>query len=232
MNILALDTASEVLSVALFKGDENWHYEIDAGTRHSELLMSCVDAVMASAGLRPRDLGAVACMKGPGSFTGLRIGFSTAKGMALALGIPLVSFPTLDCMAYHFSIWPGLVLPVMDAKKGRFFAALYRAGERVGDYLDAGPEFIARRIEAVSESSPPLVLTGPGGDMLLPRLACYFPPERLFLDPSRRKGRGVELLEIAKKSRILDNCVDCINESDSGPLYLRQSDAELSRLGL
>ena len=161
MNILALDTADGVLSVALSTEAGFWYLEADAGSRHSELMMEAVDALCRLAGLCPKDINLAACMKGPGSFTGLRIGFSAAKGLCVALGIPLVAVPTLDCLSFSLSAWPGMVIPVLDAKKGCFFTALYRGGKRLTDYMDISPEDLAKEIEKVKISSlESLILTG------------------------------------------------------------------------
>jgi tRNA threonylcarbamoyladenosine biosynthesis protein TsaB len=151
-SILALDTATPVLSAALVTGERHWYREAGAGLSHSELLFDLVEGLFKEAGQGPEDLGTVACMKGPGSFTGLRIGFSAAKGMALALGIPLIACPTLDCIAYPWSPWPGLILPVLDAKRGCFFTALYAAGgRRISAEMDADMETIARYIRSSPE---------------------------------------------------------------------------------
>jgi tRNA threonylcarbamoyladenosine biosynthesis protein TsaB len=231
--ILALDTATAILSAALTAGDRYWHREADAGLTHSELLLDLVDTLVREAALQPKDLEAVACMKGPGSFTGLRIGFSAAKGMALALGIPLIACPTLDCAAYPWSPWPGLVIPVLDAKKQRFFTALYAGGKRVSEEMDAGPRAIGERIAAYSRDLPgttPVLVTGPEAPLFLSRLeeetkAGREDPliSRLCLDPLYRKGRGLELAAVAKERWIMNN-----KKSDvlSGPEYLRKSDAE------
>ena len=222
MNILAMDSSDQVLSVALATGSDAWYAEVDAGQRHSELLMECADGLCRMAGIKPHDLNLAACMKGPGSFTGLRIAYSSAKGLALALGIPLVSVPTLDCLAYHLPIWPGIVLPAIDAKKSRFFAALYREGKRLTDYMDASAETLANEI-AKFRLSPqePIALTGSGAALLFPRLAPI--PLECSIDPEFRRGRAKELLKISK-SIMLDK-PDDIN---SGPLYIRKSDAELN----
>ena len=225
MNILALDTSDQVLSVALEttgKPNDYYYTEIDAGTRHSELLMGAIDELFKKAALKPAALGLVACMKGPGSFTGLRIGFSTAKGLAQALKIPLVSVPTLDCLAYSLSALPGFVLPAMDAKKGCFFAALYRGGQRITDYLDASPETLAEELTKAGFSpSERLKLTGCGAELLFSRLAEFLPADCIDIDPQARRGRARELLEIAKNGTISSDGVN------SGPIYLRKSDAEL-----
>jgi tRNA threonylcarbamoyladenosine biosynthesis protein TsaB len=160
-------------------------------------------------------------MEGPGSFTGLRIGFAAAKGIALALGIPVIAVPTLDCMAHSLSFWPGLVLPSMDAKKNAFFAALYRQGEKISPYMDSTPEELAAALapflEKEGESS--LLLTGPGALLLFASLSPRFPQIRT--DPQYRRTHAGELLNLAPKRSILDH-------TGSGPLYIRKSDAELN----
>ena len=224
MNILALDTAAQVLSAALATETGISYTAIDAGRRHSELLMDSVDMLCKIAGIKPEDIDLIACMKGPGSFTGLRIGFSAAKGMALALKKPLAAIPTLDCLAYPFSIWPGIVVPAMDAKKDCFFAALYRDGQLLTDYMDASPQALAKEI-TLTRLSPDerIVLTGCGADLLYSRLEAYIPLTHIRVDPVSKRGGARELIEIAK-SIILSNSIDDIY---SGPVYLRKSDAEL-----
>ena len=225
MNILAIDSACELLSVALAVGNGIFYTEIDAGLHHSELLMECADTLCKTAGIAPSDLSLVACMKGPGSFTGLRIGYSAAKGIAMALGIPLRAVPTMDCLAYNLSIWPGMALPAIDAKRGCFFAALYRGGKELAACMDASPQAIAGKIaEARLSQAEPVVLTGPGAELLFPRLTEYIPREYIRVDPDCRKGRGRELLEITKRG--ISKETDDIN---SGPVYLRRSDAEEKR---
>jgi tRNA threonylcarbamoyladenosine biosynthesis protein TsaB len=203
----------------------SYYLEIDAGQKHSEILMDGIDELMQRAGLSPEDLEGVVCMEGPGSFTGLRIGFAAAKGLALALGIPMGAVPTLDCMAAPLSPWPGIVLPAMDAKKHAFFTALYREGERISDYMDIDVSSVAAKInEACGKGQKiPLLLTGPDADILKKEL-CPMTEVRICLDPGYRRGRGRELLEIAQKCLIIKKEGEFVF---GGPLYLRKSDAEL-----
>jgi len=239
LNILALDTAGPVLSVALetqadaADGESSnfWYTEVDAGRRHSEFLMACADWLCKSAGIKPENLDIVACMQGPGSFTGLRIGFSAAKGIALALGIPLVAISTLDCMAAPLSFWPGITLPAMDAKKGCFFTALYRQGQRLTTDMDAPPESIAAEIAKIQNSTiegtiESIVLTGCGAHMLFSRLAGLLPQTSLCVSPDFKKGRSGGLLKIAKYN-ILHKDKTKLDRIYTGPVYLRKSDAEL-----
>jgi tRNA threonylcarbamoyladenosine biosynthesis protein TsaB len=229
MNILALDTSDSVISAALSSGGGTVHIEVDSGSRHSELLMELIDRLFKTASIKQEDLELVACMEGPGSFTGLRIGFATAKGLSLALGIPFAAVPTLDCIAYNLSVWPGIVLAVMDAKKGCFFAAFYRHGKPVSGCLDAPPAVILEELAALRLSpDEPLVLTGPGTPLLLEKLENLEGFNKnsslFFRDPAFRRGKALELLEIIHQYGIIKKA-----EIYSGPLYLRKSDAELNR---
>ena len=224
MNILAIDSSDEVLSTALETEAGVWYCEIDAGPRHSELLMECIDGLFNTAGLTPSGLNAVACTKGPGSFTGLRIGYSAAKGLCLALGIPLAAVPTLDCLAYPLSMWPGLVLPAIDAKKGCFFTAFYRDGKQISDYLDAKPLAIAEMAEKNAlGSDKSIVITGSGTEKLHQCLTAFADFRIPMIPLFPRRGAAKDLLEIAKSSILKGK-----NDINSGPDYIRKSDAELN----
>lgn len=238
MNIIAFDTAADILSVALEAGEEHWYLETGGPLRHSELLMDMAEKLLSSAGIEPSALHLAVCMKGPGSFTGLRIGYAAAKGLALALSIPLAAIPTLDCMAAPHRFWPGLVLPLMDAKKSRFFAALYHKGRRLSPYTDATPAEIAAMIDKAGsdedEGGVPaceaetVLLTGGAADAALAVLADLLPSRRFLLDSQREEGRARELLEAAKN---LDPALYSTEELFSGPMYIRKSDAELNLEG-
>ena len=225
MNILAVDTATELLSAALLTKNGSWYIEINAGTRHSELLMDSVESLFKLASIAPSDLNLIACMKGPGSFTGLRIGFSTAKGLSMALGIPLLSIPTLDCMAHSVSFLPGLIIPLIDAKKNCFFSALYRKNTRLTDYYDINIEDLLCKIEKERLSKEePIILTGTGAKIFLSRLPPEYDKKNLITSPESSRGRAWELLEMVKSTRI-----DSVEGNDNNPIYLRKSDAELNK---
>jgi tRNA threonylcarbamoyladenosine biosynthesis protein TsaB len=213
VNILAIDTATDALSIALGSGGaELWSLEADIGLRHSELVLPLIDTVLKTAGITPQDLSMVACMQGPGSFTGVRIGFSTAKGISLALNIPLAAVPTLDCMAYSWKLSPGIVIPVIDAKRRRYFTALYRHGLRISAYRDSSAADLAGLIPPYE----PILLTGPAADMVAQE---WGNPLGLSVSPYARGGNARAL-------------VDCVRDGygimgkELQPLYIRKSDAE------
>jgi len=231
MNLLAIDTATEKLSIALAAdkdtGHQNvWLFEAEAGLRHSELAMETIDMLFKKAALKPEDLSGIVCMGGPGSFTGLRIGFSLAKGLALALSCGFAAIPTLDCMARPLSSWKGLVMPVLDAKQSSFFCALYRDGKKICADMDAGPEAINAAI-ASAASAEALLLFGPGADLLYGKLTQLpqnplAPPDAvdIVLGKGLRWGNAQTLLEIALETDIFANSV---SDFSAGPEYIRKS---------
>jgi len=223
VNLLAVDTATEKLSIALAAGNDAWLFEADAGLRHSELVMEAIDMLCKKAALGPEDLTGIVCMGGPGSFTGLRIGFSLAKGLALALGCPFASIPTLDCMARPLSSLKGLVMPVLDAKKSSFFCALYRDGKKISADMDAGPSTIAAAIaSACAGQEKQALLFGPGSGLLYERLTQL--PQSPLADIDLLAGKGLRwgnaqtLLEIARETDIFAN-----PDFSAGPEYIRSS---------
>ena len=246
MNVLAIDTATERFSVALgAERDgkaETWLFEADAGMRHSELAVDCLDLLLLKAGLKAADVGGVVCTGGPGSFTGLRIGFSLAKGLALSLGIPFALVPTLDCLARPFSSWPGIAVPVLDAKKSAFFCALYREGRRAGPDMDAAPGEIALALAeclaAPPEGGPPerVLLFGPGAERLygslklLPKDAPGAAGARaaIRLEKGARPGNAETLLEIARETGLFEKGRASAENLFAGPRYIRESDAEIN----
>ncbi|GHV85085.1 tRNA (adenosine(37)-N6)-threonylcarbamoyltransferase complex dimerization subunit type 1 TsaB [Spirochaetia bacterium] len=228
MNIIAFDTAADSCSLALSadrtdgakgSGEGRFYLEL-AETKHSECIMDGANTLLNMAGLDKTKLEGVSCMEGPGSFTGLRIGFAAAKGISLALGIPILPIPTLDCMAYSLSFWPGIVLPVLDAKKASFFTAFYKAGKLTGSYMDIGLEQLIAALKAAD--CPALLVTGPAAPLVFPRLLEVFPG--VCIDPAHGRGHAAELLNLSMERGILTTGAG----SAASPRYLRKSDAELN----
>jgi tRNA threonylcarbamoyladenosine biosynthesis protein TsaB len=224
LNILAIDTAGEPLSIGISTEKGVFSFDADAGKSHSELLFDAVDALAKLARIEREEIDLFACMKGPGSFTGLRIGFAAVKGMALAFGKPFISVPTLDCMAHPFARFPGLCAPVLDAKQRRFFCALYIRRQRLTGYLDCAVEELAGHIaagmdEAASSAPRTVMLTGNGADLVQESLRGLL-PDTVFLTDVPRAGRVAALLQCVKESDILNNRED---EWSSAPLYIRKS---------
>lgn len=139
ITILQIETSTKYCSVAVSKNGETINLKIAAGQNlHAGSLTLFIDEVMAQSGMQYADLDAVAVSKGPGSYTGLRIGVSTAKGLCYALDKPLIAVDTLQMMAHGFlQTYPehnDLVCPMIDARRLEVYTALYSP---MGDELES-----------------------------------------------------------------------------------------------
>ncbi len=126
MLILGIETSTKTGSVAIVSDDAVIaQYSLNIEVTHSERLMSTVDRVLKDTGMAIAGLDGFAVAVGPGSFTGLRIGLSTAKGLALATGKPVAAVPTLQALAWNLPYASCPVCPMLDARKNEVYAALY-----------------------------------------------------------------------------------------------------------
>lgn len=135
MKILALDSSGLVASVALIE-DQTLiaEYTINHKKTHSQTLIPMLDEVKRMVELDLATIDGIAVAAGPGSFTGLRIGAATAKGLGLALGKPIVPVPTIDGLAYNMYGTADVVCPIMDARRGQVYTGLYEFVFENGTY--------------------------------------------------------------------------------------------------
>lgn len=132
MNLLAIETSTEACSVALIHGDEVIARSELAPRRHAELVLPMADALLAEAGLGRHALDVIAVGRGPGAFTGVRLGISLAQGMALALDVPVVTVSSLAALALEAPEDDATILAVIDARMGEIYAASYRRDDNGG----------------------------------------------------------------------------------------------------
>jgi tRNA threonylcarbamoyladenosine biosynthesis protein TsaB len=129
MRILALETATSACTVAVVDGSNVLaEVTLQVPRAHSTRLMPLVAQMIEDSGIPKAELDGIAVGIGPGSFTGLRIGLATAKGLAFALNKPCAGVSTLKALAYGTGAQLGLVVPMLDAKRGEVFTAVYAAG--------------------------------------------------------------------------------------------------------
>lgn len=230
MLILAIDTSTMTGGVALLRdGALVGENILKVSAAHSERLMPAVESLLASSGCTPRDIDAVCCGVGPGSFTGVRIGVSASKGMAYALRIPIVGVPTLDALAVARSVGePVKVWSLIDARHGRFYSACFRsAGEvnvqRLNDYAIRTVDDLA----VTGDVDGRLLLVGDGAaryrDDIMAALGprAWIPPEPLtLLRPVQVGLLGAAMLESGVRHDV----------ASLAPFYLRPSEPEL-RMG-
>ncbi len=214
VNILAFDTTSKLLSIALQTEHGLFEHFIAEGFKHSENLALEIKNIVQTARIGMKDIDLIVCPEGPGSFTGLRIGLSTAKGISYALNKPYVTVPTLDMMAYGKEYFEGIVLPVLDARKKRFYAALYKKGKRISDFLDASQETLSLLLSEISG----VLVTGADADVFYIASGKQYP-----LDPDFKRGYARYLLPLGKERFEQKGPAP----EGQGPLYLRKSEAEI-----
>lgn len=220
MNILAVETSGPMLSLALRYENQIFEYAVSAGFQHARLLLPGIDYLFQSTGIPRESLDLIACAAGPGSFTGLRIGMATARGLSLARNIPLVLLSSLRIYAAGLNAKRSLA--VLDARKGRFYAALAdEQGRLISDEKDADLACIRELLEEGRKVADVLI-SGPGAELLYQQLTDK---QGVILDPYAMRPRACMMLGPAEeKWRLEGPCSD-----EEGPHYLRESDAVQQR---
>lgn len=213
--LLSIDSSAVTASVALTDGDMVVKSEfLNNGLTHSETLMPMIKRVMD--GYSYSDLDAIAITAGPGSFTGVRIGVATAKGLAFINDTPCYSISTLEAIAYAFKDDSCIVCAVMDARRMQFYNALFRCNngivERLTDDRAISIEDLRAELSSYDEN---IIVAGDGARL------CY-------------DNIGIEC-EIADEERMYQNAINVakatvnkntITPKELMPVYLRQSQAE------
>jgi len=154
MLILSIDTATPVAGVALVD-DRKTYYEALANTgyKHSRNLMEMINVSFQQTGYGLGDVDAIAVTIGPGSFTGLRIGLATAKGLAMAAGKAIIGIPTLDAIAHNISWSPDLICPMLNARKGEVYTSFYQGGTRLTEYQALSPDNLVKTAKQIMEQT-------------------------------------------------------------------------------
>lgn len=136
MKILAIDSSGQTASVALWEDDLTLaEFSIHAKKTHSQTLLPMLQDVLEKIELDMEEIDAIAVTSGPGSFTGLRIGSATAKGLGFALDKPIIPVPTLEGLAYNLYGTECIVCPLMDARRNQTYTGLFEfAKNRPGEY--------------------------------------------------------------------------------------------------
>ena len=152
MKILGIETSMYAGSIALSDGEKiAGEYYFNTGPSHSEKLLPSIDWLLGELGVAKTDLDGVAVSLGPGSFTSLRIGIATAKGLSFSLGIPVAGISTLELLAMNVLFAPYKLCPVIDARRGEVFAAFFesREGElvRISEDMVISHEDLAGKIK-------------------------------------------------------------------------------------
>ncbi len=225
MKILALESSAIVASVALTDGETPLaEYTLNRGNTHSESLLPMVESVLEKSGVSVRDVELFAVSAGPGSFTGVRIGVATLKGLAFGQNKPCVGVSALEALAENLSGFPGiLVCPVMNARRNQFYTALFRNGDGGQERLLPDSALSAEELdEILKQYNEPVRLVGDGYD-LAKRLLTVQTAET---PPRLRLQSACSVAAVAK--RLADAGKIC-DDKTIAPVYLRPCQAERER---
>lgn len=228
MKILGIDSSGLTASAAIVSEDILVaEFTVNNKQTHSQTLLPMIDQVVKMSGIGLEELDGIAVAAGPGSFTGLRIGSSTAKGMALALNKPIISVPTLEGMAYRMAGCTGVICPLMDARRNQVYTGIYRVSDnRLECLLEQSAVDILEIVEKINEYSENVVFLGDGVPVhravLEERITVPYQFAPLHLN--RQSAAAVAALGVVymAEGRMED-------AKDHKPVYLRKSQAERER---
>ena len=165
MRILAIESSAVTASVAILTDDVlTAEYTVNYKKTHSQTLLPMIDEICKMTETEPESFDLIAVSQGPGSFTGLRIGAATGKGIALALDKKMVAVPTLKAMAYNVSETDCLICPVMDARRQHLYTALYRLDKdgKPQEVLTQSLLSYEELIKLLNEKNEPVLFIGDG----------------------------------------------------------------------
>ena len=223
MLILAFESSARAASVALLRdGSLVSQYSQCSGLTHSRTLLPMAEDMLKNAELSIRDVDCFAVAHGPGSFTGIRIGVSTVKGLAWAADRPCVGVSTLEAMAWHGLAAGGVICPVMDARRHQVYNALFaiRDGKPVRLCEDR-PIALEELAPQVKELGAPVFLVGDGAELTAKYFESEGIPFRMAPENLRwQSAWGVAMAALDKTPGTADDLL---------PVYLRRSQAERER---
>lgn len=223
--LLALESATAAVSVALLR-DTELVDEISAAEGPAAVtLLPAVDALLKRAGVALADLTAIAVSIGPGSFTSLRVGIATVKGLAFESGLPIAPVSTLAALARAVDPTDRIVVPMLDARRGEIYAAAYAAGSEPEVVV---PEGVYTPAALRAKLQPPCVLVGEGAALCGAAIAAALGEGVALLPPpeGRARARNVGALGAEQLARGA-----WLEAAQLAPHYLRRAEAEVKRTG-
>ena len=226
MKILALETATIAGSVAVVDDIKGLIGEVrvDVRVAHSERLMPSIEWLLNASGLTINDIDAIGVSIGPGSFTGLRIGLSTAKGLAFSTGKPLVPVKTLDAFARTLVYCSYTICPMLDARKNEVYAGLYKWEGDLCNNIVPGtavdPEELLNKIKG----SGPILFTGDGALKYREVIEKILKKDAIFAPSYRMSPAASSVAEIAFEILEQGGLPDPVSIV---PFYIRKSEAEV-----
>ncbi len=227
MRILGIESSSLVASVAVVTDDVlTAEYTVNFKKTHSQTLLPMLDEIVKMVELDLETVDAIAVSGGPGSFTGLRIGSATGKGLGLALKKPLISVPTVDAMAYNLYGCAFTVCPIMDARRDQVYTGIYQNENGFSVVKDQCAMDIGELIEELNKAGRKVVFLGDGVPVYKKRIAEEMTVPYEFAPAHLNRQRAAAVAALG--SRYYEEG-KVISPQDHAPDYLRKPQAERER---
>lgn len=230
MRILAIEASGPVAGCALTEdGRLIGEFEINNKKTHSQTLLPMMEDLRQKAGLDLTTLDAIAVTRGPGSFTGLRIGAATAKGVGLALDLPIIGVPTVDALAFNVFGTRALVCPLMDARRSQVYTGIYEEYDEPKVLREQCAVPVADIIADLNSRGREVILLGDGVAVYRQvleeglQVPHVYAPAHLCLQRAASVAVLADWYYAAQKEACL------VNADDFRPTYLRKSQAERQR---
>lgn len=224
MKILSIDTSSNICGVSILENENLLcKSDINTGTTHSENLMPIIESSFKKVNFSLKDINLIVCDKGPGSFTGIRIGISTAKAFSDSLNIPCIGVSSLECLAYNIEL-PGLICSIIDCKNDNCYFALYElSNNQYIELIEPSAENIQTVIQKLSNyKNSNITFVGDGVYIFKNILSENF-ENSIFGD---KNNIDSHLLGLAGLNRFNSNLVINTTSENLLPLYLRKPQAQ------
>jgi len=223
MKLLSIETSTMAGSVAINTDDKLIaEVMLDIDVVHSERLTSCIEWLLKTSNTSINDIDAFAISIGPGSFTGLRIGLSTAKGLSYATEKPLIAVPTLDAFARRVPFTLYNICPMLDARKDEVYTGLYRwCGDRLEKTI---PEMAIRPAEFLGSIRGRTIFLGGGAEIYKDAILDVLKNEAIFAPPWLMSPSASTVAEIAMERFRNGETSDPVTLT---PFYIRRSEAEI-----
>ena len=229
MKILALDSSGLVASVAILEDDNLIaEYTVNYKKTHSQTLLPMLDEIVRMTDTDLSSVDVIAVAKGPGSFTGLRIGSATVKGLGLALDKPIVGIPTVEGLAMNLYDTDAVICPLMDARRNQVYTGIYKFQNHVLQVVkDQIPLGIEEIIDALNAIGQPVIFLGDGvpvyRDVIEQRMEVAYSFAPAHMNKQRAGAIGTRAFEYYQQGRYT-------NAAEFEPDYLRLSQAERERM--
>ncbi|MCI5503112.1 MAG: tRNA (adenosine(37)-N6)-threonylcarbamoyltransferase complex dimerization subunit type 1 TsaB [Anaerobutyricum sp.] len=225
MKILAFDSSGLVASVAILEEEQLIaEYTLNYKKTHSQTLLPMLDEIVKMTELDLNEIDAIAVAAGPGSFTGLRIGSATVKGLGLALNKPIVSVPTLEGIAYNLYGTDALICPMMDARRKQVYTGLYEFnGKKFQIIADQTACPVEEILDRCNEFGRKVIFLGDGvpvyQDMIKDKIQVEYDFAPAHMNRQRAGALGMRAFDYIREEKLE-------SAAEHAPVYLRKSQAE------